>query len=210
LFTRQEGTAVVNEEDIFLASIAEEPGDDACRLVYADWLDEHAQPEKAAFVRAAVRIRNDMALVSAGLTTLPPGWLGAVMGSYAVTLVRWPSHAKVPVIRAIRDATGWGLGESVYAVENLPRRIALTALKLDGHPFTFRVLMPRKNSGPDESIQRPMLCDEANALGVRLRSLGCEIVLAPFVVAGVPKRENDNELPLIVYNHAVNIHTVNV
>lgn len=194
----------MNEEQAFLDAIAAQPGDDTCRLVYADWLDEHDEGSKAAFVRAAVRIRHDMALLSTGLATLPPGWLGSVMGSYAVVLSAWPSNKKVPVIKAVRDATGWGLSESVYAVENLPRRIALTTRKLEGHPFTFRVLMPRKNSGPDESLQRPLLCDEANALAVALRAIGCEVVLAPFVVAGVRKMENPDELPQIVYNHAVN------
>lgn len=194
----------MSDEDAFLAKIAAEPGDDTARLVYADWLDEHDAADRAAFVRAAVRIRHDTALLSSGLASMPPGWLGAVMGSYAVTLASWPSHKKVPVIKAIRDATGWGLGETVYAVENLPRRIALTTRKLEGFPFTFRVLMPRRNSGPDESLQRPLMCDEANALAVALRACGCEVVLAPFVVAGVRKTENPDELPQIVYNHAVN------
>jgi uncharacterized protein (TIGR02996 family) len=34
-----------------LAAIRAAPDDDAPRLVYADWLDEHGQPERAAFIR---------------------------------------------------------------------------------------------------------------------------------------------------------------
>ncbi|HJZ92315.1 MAG TPA: TIGR02996 domain-containing protein [Gemmataceae bacterium] len=34
-----------------LAAIREAPDDDAPRLVYADWLDEHGQPERAEFIR---------------------------------------------------------------------------------------------------------------------------------------------------------------
>jgi uncharacterized protein (TIGR02996 family) len=34
-----------------LAAIRAAPEDDAPRLVYADWLDEHGQPERAAFIR---------------------------------------------------------------------------------------------------------------------------------------------------------------
>ena len=34
-----------------LAAIRQAPDDDAPRLVYADWLDEHGQPERAEFIR---------------------------------------------------------------------------------------------------------------------------------------------------------------
>src|SRR5262245_58187386 len=39
----------------FLADILEHPEDDTPRLVYADWLDDHGQPERAEFIRAQVR-----------------------------------------------------------------------------------------------------------------------------------------------------------
>jgi uncharacterized protein (TIGR02996 family) len=35
----------------FLAAIRAAPDDDAPRLIYADWLDEHDQPERAEFIR---------------------------------------------------------------------------------------------------------------------------------------------------------------
>ena len=35
----------------FLAAIRAAPDDDAPRLIYADWLDEHGQPERAEFIR---------------------------------------------------------------------------------------------------------------------------------------------------------------
>jgi len=34
-----------------LDAIRAAPDDDAPRLVYADWLDEHGQPERAEFIR---------------------------------------------------------------------------------------------------------------------------------------------------------------
>ena len=37
--------------EAFLRAICEEPDEDAHRLVYADWLDEHDQPERAEFIR---------------------------------------------------------------------------------------------------------------------------------------------------------------
>ncbi len=38
----------------FLASIIENPDDDAPRLVFADWLEEHGEPERAAFIRSQI------------------------------------------------------------------------------------------------------------------------------------------------------------
>src|SRR5262245_38548906 len=37
--------------DYLLAAIAEQPDDDLARLVYADWLDDNGQPDRAHFVR---------------------------------------------------------------------------------------------------------------------------------------------------------------
>jgi uncharacterized protein (TIGR02996 family) len=45
----------VNYHEAFLAAIVEAPDDDTPRLVYADWLDEHGEPERAEFIRAQVR-----------------------------------------------------------------------------------------------------------------------------------------------------------
>src|SRR5262245_38829145 len=45
-----------------LAAIREAPDDDAPRLVYADWLDEHGQPERAEFIRVQCELaRHDSA-----------------------------------------------------------------------------------------------------------------------------------------------------
>jgi uncharacterized protein (TIGR02996 family) len=52
----------VTHDEAFLADIIEHPDDDGLRLVYADWLDDHGQPERAEFIRVQV-----------GLATLPKG-----------------------------------------------------------------------------------------------------------------------------------------
>jgi uncharacterized protein (TIGR02996 family) len=39
------------EADSFLQAIIDNPDDDAPRLIYADWLDEHGDPERAEFIR---------------------------------------------------------------------------------------------------------------------------------------------------------------
>jgi uncharacterized protein (TIGR02996 family) len=43
-------------EDAFLDDINERPHDDAPRLVYADWLDDNGQPERAEFIRVQCRL----------------------------------------------------------------------------------------------------------------------------------------------------------
>lgn len=42
--------------EALLAAIIATPDDDTARLVYADWLDENEQPERAEFIRAQVRL----------------------------------------------------------------------------------------------------------------------------------------------------------
>jgi uncharacterized protein (TIGR02996 family) len=39
-----------------LAAVRQAPNDDAPRLVYADWLDEHGQPERAEFIRVQCQL----------------------------------------------------------------------------------------------------------------------------------------------------------
>jgi uncharacterized protein (TIGR02996 family) len=41
----------MSHDEAFLQAIIESPDDDAPRLVYADWLDEHGQPVRADFIR---------------------------------------------------------------------------------------------------------------------------------------------------------------
>lgn len=50
-------TAIASDTDAdFLRAILAVPDDDAPRLIYADWLDENGQPERAEFIRVQCRI----------------------------------------------------------------------------------------------------------------------------------------------------------
>jgi uncharacterized protein (TIGR02996 family) len=46
-------------DDAFLADIIANPDDDAPRLVYADWLEDHGQPGRAAFIRIQCELARD-------------------------------------------------------------------------------------------------------------------------------------------------------
>src|SRR5690242_11090660 len=43
-------------EEAFLRGVLDDPDDDTVRLVYADWLEDAGEPERAAFVRAQLRL----------------------------------------------------------------------------------------------------------------------------------------------------------
>jgi len=45
----------MSDGDALLRTILEHPDDDTARLVYADWLEEHGQAERAGFMRAQVK-----------------------------------------------------------------------------------------------------------------------------------------------------------
>lgn len=61
----------MTEEQAFLDAIRDAPDDDTPRLVFADWLEEHGQPERAEFIRVQcelARIRADAAVAASSGT----------------------------------------------------------------------------------------------------------------------------------------------
>jgi uncharacterized protein (TIGR02996 family) len=52
----------MTHDNAFRRDIIENPDDDTPRLVYADWLDEHGQPERAEFIR----VQCELARMPAG------------------------------------------------------------------------------------------------------------------------------------------------
>jgi uncharacterized protein (TIGR02996 family) len=49
----------MNDQDAFLAAIHDAPDDDAPRLIFADWLDEHGESDRAEFIRLQVEMRRE-------------------------------------------------------------------------------------------------------------------------------------------------------
>src|SRR5947209_6703837 len=48
--------AAMTHADAFLQAILDAPDDDAPRLLYADWLDEHGDPDRAEFIRVQIAL----------------------------------------------------------------------------------------------------------------------------------------------------------
>src|SRR5579872_702669 len=51
---------------LLLRAILENPADDSARLVYADWLDEHGQSERAEFIRVQIELQTTPEKLPAG------------------------------------------------------------------------------------------------------------------------------------------------
>src|ERR1051325_2765416 len=47
---------MMDTQEAFMKAIIDQPDDDAVRLVYADWLDENGQPERAEFIRVQIEL----------------------------------------------------------------------------------------------------------------------------------------------------------
>src|SRR5215217_4715089 len=46
----------MSQQDAFLSAIREAPDDDTPRLVLADWLEDHGDPDRAEFIRVQCRL----------------------------------------------------------------------------------------------------------------------------------------------------------
>jgi uncharacterized protein (TIGR02996 family) len=76
-----------------LAAIRAAPDDDAPRLVYADWLDEHGQPERAEFIRVQIELaRNESAELRRREAELLPGYHYAFASSLGPHGLRFRFH----------------------------------------------------------------------------------------------------------------------
>jgi uncharacterized protein (TIGR02996 family) len=84
----------MTEDEAFLRAILEDPADDGVRLIYADWLEEHGQAERAEFLRLQCA-RRDTARQWALAYKYRESWFRSVLG------MRWA------------DPVQWRLGEPV-------------------------------------------------------------------------------------------------
>lgn len=120
----------MSDEAAFLETLKANPADDTARLVYADWLDEHEQPQKAAYLRLVVDFaqrEGDLAAIpgaerfAALAASIDNEWRLAAGSRFALTLTGWTD--KIRSIKWIRELTGDGLSEAKAASENLPHTL---------------------------------------------------------------------------------------
>lgn len=78
------------EEDPFIAAIAADPADEPTRLVYSDWLEEHGEDARAAYLRAEVANFRG--------TPIQSEWyeMPGVDQVWAHLISRWPVGILVP------------------------------------------------------------------------------------------------------------------
>jgi uncharacterized protein (TIGR02996 family) len=157
------------DEEAILAAIAAEPLDDAPRLVYADWLQEHGQDAKAEYVRLVVALLHppeDPAAVLrcvALAEEVDAAWRQAVGGRFevvldgsaALQLVAHMIQAFVGV--ATRSAVNWWTPEG-------PVRLKASLTREDAEEFVRafrRLVQPAsdQNEPPVRILVRPMTSD---------------------------------------------------
>jgi uncharacterized protein (TIGR02996 family) len=122
----------MTQDEAFLQDILAHPDDDAPRLVYADWLDDHGDPDRAAFIRVQCELaRTDEAdprwdelkeREKRAWRGHRLDWLGGVAG-----LVR-----KWQFRRGFLDSAGVRPKDLVASGEELFRRVPLRHVRLYG------------------------------------------------------------------------------
>lgn len=106
----------MSDRQAFLEAIVEQPADDLPRLVYADWLDEYGEPERAEFIRLqcaftrgepAARSQSSRARMRELEETHRTEWLGSVgQVVFRAEFCRgFVEHAVVSATAYLRHAT---------------------------------------------------------------------------------------------------------
>lgn len=119
----------MSDEAAFLEALTANPADDTARLVYADWLDEHDQPQKAEYLRAVAALAdqpdlsaNDLAARTAALgVALPRDWRLATAARFGLVYEGHDRDKKISAIKFVREITGSGLADAKKFVEAAPQ-----------------------------------------------------------------------------------------
>jgi uncharacterized protein (TIGR02996 family) len=122
-----------SEEAAFLEALKTNPADDTARLVYADWLDEHGEPQKAAYLRLVAELARECDGCAAhphGLrlrelsASVSEEWRAETGSRFVATLFNYDGAHKILVIKLLRELTGQGLAEAKAMSESLPHRVS--------------------------------------------------------------------------------------
>ena len=115
----------MSDEDAFLRAIADNLDDDAPRLVYADWLDEHGDPVRAEYLRLLCRVNQTSTVdrLRELAPALDPAWVARVCREYPL------AHAMYVVLRPVACGDMTSVFEATTTHPDLGgRRVALRVL----------------------------------------------------------------------------------
>lgn len=115
----------MNDRAAFVRRICENPADDTVRLVYADWLQDNGQPERAAWVRSTWDVRHEAACLYSALVRLG-------LDSTALGLSPFPNATCVvrrgfveSVELSARDFMAAGFPKRLFACQPVTRVVVL-------------------------------------------------------------------------------------
>lgn len=122
----------MSQEEAFLTQLCAHPEDDATRLIYADWLEDHDDirgqylrlehrlaevaedhPAFATLERELMQLRKRLSL----------DWVRMAGKQYDVWLISYHPTLKIACIKVIRELNGMGLAEAKNLSEALPAAV---------------------------------------------------------------------------------------
>src|SRR4051794_29819039 len=123
----------MSDESAFLEVLKANPANDTARLVYADWLDEQGEAQKAEYLRLITRLplvgdevarSSPEALRACTLgAELVAEWKELAAGRFDVILLDFDD--KVKAIKRVRDIFQVGLASAKGIVECAPNRLVV-------------------------------------------------------------------------------------
>lgn len=167
----------MSDEAAFLDALKANPADDTTRLVYADWLDEHEEAQKAQYLRAVADLTRfaggtseytDAAVrLYTACHRTDASWRAVAGARFDVFIDRYYPANKIQLVMAIRERTGFGLGGAKALAESVPTPLFswLPFEQALPHLLAFRPRLPAKPKAFKASI-RPTVLPEGAAPGV--------------------------------------------
>jgi uncharacterized protein (TIGR02996 family) len=128
----------MTQADTFVQAILDDPDDDAPRLIYADWLDEHGDPARAEFIRVQIALarRRPGALI-AELSARERELLAAHQNEWAAPVRDLVPCSDCRFHRGFIEEIEVGIQKLLACADDLFQRVPLRRLNL--------MLTPREN-----------------------------------------------------------------
>lgn len=111
------------DEEAFLAAIRAHPTDQRTRLVYADWLDENGQPEKAEFLRLQGELAAVLDRLQHVRSSVDVAWVRRVTIRRDVVVHDYQAEQRFRCVKTIRLRCSRGLKDVVELLAKLPARV---------------------------------------------------------------------------------------